>query len=69
MAPVYLAQLTQGVVSAAHIEYHARIIAQKATARDLIRYTSGIQEKAFDPTQDIDELMQQAEVSFLNSLS
>jgi len=59
--PVYLAQLTQGVVSAAHIEYHARIIAQKATARDLIRYTSGIQEKAFDPTQDIDELMQQAE--------
>ncbi len=59
--PVYLAQLTQGVVSAAHIEYHARIIAQKATARDLIRYTSGVQEKAFDPTQDIDELMQQAE--------
>ena len=37
------------------------IIAQKATARDLIRYTSGVQEKAFDPTQDIDELMQQAE--------
>ena len=59
--PVYLAQLTQGVVSAAHIEYHARIIAQKATARDLMRYTSGVQEKAFDPTQDIDELMQQAE--------
>ena len=59
--PVYLAQLTQGVVSAAHIEYHARIIAKTATARDLIRYTSGVQEKAFDPTQDIDELMQQAE--------
>ena len=59
--PVYLAQLTQGVVSAAHIEYHARIIAQKATARELIRYTSGIQEKAFDPTQDIDEQIQQAE--------
>lgn len=57
----FLAQLTMGVVSSVHIEYHARIIAQKATARDLIRYTSGIQEKAFDPTQDIDELMQEAE--------
>lgn len=59
--PAYLAQLTQGVYSAAHIEYHARIVAQKATARELISYTSGIQEKAFDPTQDVDELMQEAE--------
>ncbi len=59
--PAYLAQLTQGVVSSIHIEYHARIIAQKATARELITYTSGIQEKAFDPTSDIDELMQEAE--------
>lgn len=59
--PAYLAQLTQGVYSAAHLEYHARIVAQKATARELISYTSGIQEKAFDPTQDVDELMQEAE--------
>lgn len=59
--PVYLAQLTQGVVSSVHIEYHARIIAQKATARELISYTGNIQDKAFDPTQDIDELMQEAE--------
>lgn len=57
----YLSQLSQGVYSASHIEYHARIIAQKATARELISYTSKIQEKAFDPTQDVDELMQEAE--------
>lgn len=59
--PFYITQLSGMVASSAHIEYHARIIAQKATARDLITYTSGIQTKAFDATQDIDELMQEAE--------
>ena len=59
--PFYIAQLTGSVASSAHIEYHARIIAQKAMARELISYTSSIQQKAFDATQDIDELMQEAE--------
>uniref|UniRef100_UPI003FEDA3D7 replicative DNA helicase n=1 Tax=Alloprevotella sp. TaxID=1872471 RepID=UPI003FEDA3D7 len=59
--PFYITQLSGMVASSAHIEYHARIIAQKATARELITYTSGIQTKAFDSTQDIDELMQEAE--------
>lgn len=61
--PAYLAQLSNEVVSAAHIEYHARIIAQKATARQLIGYTAAIQGKAFDPTTDVDQLMQEAEGS------
>ena len=59
--PYYVAQLSGMVASSAHIEYHARIIAQKALARQLITYTSGIQTKAFDATQDVDELMQEAE--------
>ncbi len=59
--PFYITQLSGMVASSAHIEYHARIIAQKYTARELITYTSGIQTKAFDATQDVDELMQEAE--------
>ncbi len=59
--PFYIAQLSGMVASSAHIEYHARIIAQKYLARELITYTSGIQTKAFDATQDVDELMQEAE--------
>ncbi len=59
--PVYLMQLTAGVTSSAHIEYHARIIAQKALARELITFTSKIQEYAFDPTADVEDLMQEAE--------
>lgn len=61
--PAYLAQLTMGMSSSAHIEFHARIIAQKATARELIGYTGRIQDLAFDPTSDIDLLMQEAEGS------
>ena len=49
------------VASSAHIEYHARTIAQKATARELITYTSFIQTKAFDATQDVDERCKEAE--------
>ncbi len=57
----YILELSSMLSSSAHLEYHARIIAQKATARDLISYTSAIQGKAFDPTQDVDDLMQEAE--------
>ena len=49
------------VSSTAHLEYYAHIIAQKATARELIAYASDIQQKAFDATTDVDELMQEAE--------
>lgn len=59
--PFYITQLSGMVVSSAHIEYHARIIAQKYMARQLITYTSEIQTKAFDATQDVDELMEEAE--------
>lgn len=57
----YITQLSSLVTSSAHIEYHARLVAQKALARALITFTSGIQTKAFEPTQDVDELMQEAE--------
>ena len=58
---VYLADLTRRVASTAHLRYHAQIVAQKATARDLIALAARIEEKGFDETQDTDELMQEAE--------
>lgn len=56
-----IAQLTMRVLSAANIEYHARIIAQKYLARELIRFSSEVQTKAFDESIDVDDLMQEAE--------
>jgi replicative DNA helicase len=57
----YIAQLSQKVVSSAHLEYHARIVAQKFMARELITFSSNIAGKAFDESNDIDDLMQDAE--------
>lgn len=59
--PLYIAQLTEKVASAAHIEFHARIIAQKYLARELISFSSQVTNKAFDETSDVDDLMQEAE--------
>lgn len=59
--PFYITQLSAKVASSAHIEYHARIIAQKHLARELITFTSNVQSKAFDETLDVDDLMQEAE--------
>ena len=57
----YIAELSQKVVSSAHIEYHARIVAQKYLARELITFSSEIAGKAFDETNDVEDLMQEAE--------
>ncbi len=57
----YIAQLSGMVGAATNLEYHARLIAQKFLAREIISYTSNIQTKAFDATQDVDDLIQEAE--------
>jgi replicative DNA helicase len=59
--PVYLTQLTSKVVSAAHVEFHAKIVAQKFIQRELIRVTSEIQNRAFDDSNDINELLDYSE--------
>lgn len=53
----YITQLTGRVASAAHLEFHARIVAQKYIQRELIRVSSDIQGKAFDESIDVDELL------------
>ncbi len=59
--PYFLTQLTAKVASAAHIEYHARIVSQKYIQRELIRVSSEIQERSFDQTVDVDDLLDFAE--------
>lgn len=63
---VYIAQLTSRVGSAAHLEYHARIVAQKYIQRELIRVSSDIQERAFDEATDVDDLLDYSERELLN---
>jgi len=55
--PFYISQLTSKVSSAAHVEFHAKIIAQKYIQRELIRVSGDIQNKAFDSTLDVSDLL------------
>jgi len=59
--PFYLAQLTNKVASTAHLEYHARIIAQKFIQRELIRVGADIQTRAFEEADDVSDMLDQAE--------
>lgn len=61
--PAYITQLTRRVASAAHIEFHARIIAQKFIQRELIRVSTEIQTKSYDDTMDVDDLIDFSESS------
>ena len=57
----YLAQLTQRIASAAHIEFHAKIIAQKYVQRELIRSATEIQRRSYNDEVDVTELIGFAE--------
>ena len=61
--PAYILELSSKVASSANIVYHSRILVQKYMARQLISFASKIETMAFDESQDIDELMQDAESS------
>ena len=56
-----LVELTMKVSSAANVEYHARIVLEKALMRRLITETSGIASRAYNQTEDAFDLLDQAE--------
>jgi replicative DNA helicase len=57
----YISSLTNRVASSAHIQFHARIIAEKFIKRELIRVSSEIIRDSFDETKDVFELLNAAE--------
>ncbi|MEL6615409.1 MAG: replicative DNA helicase [Bacteroidota bacterium] len=57
----YLTELTTRVASAANVEYHARIIAEKSLLRKLITTMTGVVGEAFEPTTDAFDLLDRAE--------
>lgn len=57
----YVTKLTNSVVSAAHIEAHARIILQKFIQRELIRISGEIIGDAYEDSTDVFDLLDDAE--------
>lgn len=64
----YITQLSNKISSTAHLEYHARIIAEKFKARKLLTLLSKSQTKIFDETYDIENLISEI-YSELNKIS
>jgi len=57
----YLAEVVQAVPVAAHAEYYARIVRDKATLRSLIQASSQVLRDAYDATVDPREVVNAAE--------
>lgn len=59
--PYYLVELTNKVASAANIEFHSRIIAQKYVQRELISVSTKIIRDAYEDSTDVFDLLDDAE--------
>ena len=64
--PSYLADLTNYVPSAAHIDEYASIVAQKAFRRRLIKVSDEISEISNNETQELNDLIEEAESKIFN---
>lgn len=53
----YIEQLTNRVASSANVEYHARVIAEKYLAREIIRISIEYQRTAFDGEEDVFDMI------------
>jgi replicative DNA helicase len=58
---VYLAKLSTEVATAANIDFHARIVLEKALSRKLIETASEVIEKAYEGSEDVQELLDRTE--------
>lgn len=59
--PVYITELTLNTSTAANVEYHSRIVLEKALMRNLISASSEIGSRAYSNTEDALELLDEAE--------
>lgn len=56
-----IAEIARSVPSAANVEYYARLVSEKALLRRLIRATSSIMERGYEPGEEAHNLLEEAE--------
>jgi replicative DNA helicase len=61
----YLAELTNQVTTASHVEHYAGIVKEKKIRRDLIKASAEITEQAFEP-EEIEDLLDDIEQKILS---
>jgi replicative DNA helicase len=61
-----VSEIARSVPSAANVEYYARIVSEKALLRQLIRVSSSIIERGYEPGEEARTLLEDAEKLILN---
>lgn len=59
--PAYLAALVDQIPTAANVEYHAKIVHEKALARRLLNASIEIVTRCYDDTEDVQDILGDAE--------
>ena len=59
--PAYLAALVDQVPTAANIEFHAKIVHEKAVARNLLNVSIEIATRCYDDAEDVNDILEDAE--------
>ncbi len=61
----YLADLTNQVTTASHVDHYAKIVKEKKVLRDLIKASAQITEDVFIPDQNVEDLLDEVEQKIL----
>ena len=61
-----VSKLTENVVSAAHIEYHIRVLSEKYIQREMIRISTETITEAYDETTDVVNLLDKTETKLMD---
>ncbi|TGE33998.1 replicative DNA helicase [Desulfosporosinus sp. Sb-LF] len=61
-----ISEIARSVPSAANVEYYARLVTEKALLRQLIRATSSILERGYEPGEEARGLLEEAEQLILD---
>ncbi len=63
---LYLVSLVENVATSANVEYHARIVLEKWVLRSLIDTSTQIVSSCYDPTYDVENLLDKAEAGIFS---
>ncbi|MFA5840361.1 MAG: replicative DNA helicase [Candidatus Margulisiibacteriota bacterium] len=63
---VYIADLLNSVATAANVEYHAKIVAEKSMLRRMIDAGTRMVHESFDESQRVDDILEAAEKTIFN---
>jgi replicative DNA helicase len=62
----YLAELTNQVTTASHVAHYAKLVKEKKVLRDLIDASAEITETAFEPSQEIEVMLDSIEQKIMS---